>query len=120
VVISDTLHKKCLEIKRDSDIFFDQIGVSFGVSSLEALSQGVVTIACLDSLNIKKIIEFTGSTAIPWINVNNEVELEQAVEELVLNSQYRKKKGAESRAFMESNWHEQKITDLLYDVYSNL
>ncbi len=119
-IITNSLHKTCLGLKRGCDVFFDQLGPSFGVSSLEALSQGIPTLARLDDLNIKAIHEFTGSSSMPWVNVSDEGSLENSLESLISNEPTRREIGANSRTFMENYWNEQRILDRLSTVYAEL
>ena len=120
VIISDSLHSECLRIKGGCDIFFDQLGPSFGVSSLEALSQGLPTIARLDRLNVELITEFSGSTQHPWINVADQADLARAIENLVTDTPGRRAKGAAARVFMEQCWHEERILGRLMEIYGSL
>lgn len=120
VIISDTLHKKCLEIKKRCDLFFDQLGPSFGVSSLEALSQALPTMARLDHQNEEEIRKFTGTSFLPWVNVKDEKGLEKAIEELVADKGLRLERGAASRRFMEDHWREQQVLERLFGVYESL
>lgn len=120
VVISLTLHVKCLDIKRSLDIFFDQLGPSFGVSSLEALSQGVLAIARLDSFNIDRINEFTGCDYTPWINVSDKETLDKAIRGLINDRDLINQKGVEARAFMEKYWKEERVLKLLFKVYDSI
>lgn len=120
IVISNTLHVKCLEIKKSLDIFFDQIGPSFGVSSLEALSQGVPSIARLNSFNTGKIDEFTGCNTNPWINVNDGVTLERSIKKLINDEDLLKHKKSESRKYMEKYWKEEIVLDQLFRVYNEV
>ena len=119
-IITNALHKTCLDLKRGCDIFFDQLGPSFGVSSLESLSQGIPTLARLDALNIKAINEFTGSSLIPWVNVSDEGLLENSIERLINNKATIREIGVSARSFMESYWHEKRILDRLFTVYAEL
>jgi hypothetical protein len=120
VIISDTLHKRCLKMKKACDIFFDQLGPSFGVSSLEALSQGLPTLARLDEQNQEEIRKFTGTSSLPWVNVKDEEELERAIEEMVLDRELRLERSAASRRFMEDHWREEQMLERLFGVYETL
>ena len=119
-IIINALHKTCLDLKRGCDIFFDQLGPSFGVSSLEALSQGIPTIARLDSLNLHKIEEFTGTAENPWVIAENERDLEDGIDSLVRSPSLRDSKGRSSRNFMESYWNEERVLGRLFKVYRRL
>jgi glycosyltransferase involved in cell wall biosynthesis len=120
VIISDTLHRRCLELKKECDIFFDQLGPSFGVSSLEALSQGLPTIARLDEQNLEEIRRFTATQTVPWVNAEDEEELESGVEEMVLDRGLREERGAASRRFMEEHWREEQVLERLFEIYESL
>lgn len=120
VIISNTLHQRCLELKKACDIFFDQLGPSYGVSSLEALSQGLPTLARLDDQNLEEIRRFTGTPTLPWVNVKDEDELERGIEGMVVDRELRKERGSASRQFMENHWREEQILERLIGVYESL
>ncbi len=92
----------------------------FGVSSLEALSQGTAVIAGVDNWNIKHIKEFTGAEELPWIIAGDADELEKCLIPLIKDSNLRLQAAANSRSFMENYWTEQQVLNLLLDVYESL
>lgn len=119
-IITNTLHRMCLKLKRECSIFFDQLGPSFGVSSLEALSQGVPVLARLDDLNIDKIKGFTHDPFVPWINVRDKRSLKKEIVTLCKDREYRLNMGKRSRQFMERSWSEEKVLEVLFKVYEEL
>ena len=66
-LIENTAHLECLRIKRRCHVLFDHLQGYFGVSSLEALSQGLCVVAGLDPWNQRIIGEFTGADELPWV-----------------------------------------------------
>ncbi len=119
VFIDNVPHAECLRLKRNCDIFFDHMQGYFGLSSLEALSQGVPTIAGLDEWNMRHIEEFAESVA-PWIIARGEENLKEAARSLIQDEGLRRAKGAESRKFMEKGWHDSKTALRLNSFYNNL
>tara|TARA_B100001964_G_C13872963_1_gene439560 strand:- start:250 stop:543 length:294 start_codon:yes stop_codon:yes gene_type:complete len=89
----------------------------FGVSSLEALSQGVPTIAGLDEWNIDHLRDFAGRDDLPWVIARDESELEGVVEDLISSSTLRMRIGNQSRQWMEESWGEGPIAEKLCQVY---
>ena len=116
-IIENTPHLECLSLKRDCDIFFDHMQGYFGVSSLEALSQGVPTIAGLDEWNIDHLRDFAGRDDLPWVIARDESELEGVVEDLISSSTLRMRIGNQSRRWMEECWGEGPIAEKLGQVY---
>jgi glycosyltransferase involved in cell wall biosynthesis len=116
-VIENTPHRECLRLKKGCDIFFDHMQGYFGVSSLEALSQGVPTIAGLDSWNLERIRAFAGRDEIPWVLARDSAELERRIEDLADDLALREEIGRASRAWMEACWNEEKIARRLAAFY---
>lgn len=116
-IIEMTPHRECLRIKRQSDLFFDHMQGYFGLSSLEALAQGVPTLAGLDDWNRDRILEFTGAGGVPWIRARNERELENRIEPLAQDAAMRRTLGMASRRWMETYWNERRIAEALLEFY---
>ena len=116
-IIEMTEHRECLELKRTSDICFDHMQGYFGVSSLEALSQGVVTVAGLDEWNVGHIQEFAGTQDIPWVVARDAQQLRQTLERFALDRDLRKANGQASRAWMLRHWSADKIARRLGNFY---
>jgi hypothetical protein len=119
-VIENTAHRECLKLKRDCDLFFDHMQGYYGVSSLEALGQGVPTIAGLDDWNLGHIRDFAGRWDVPWIPAKNAAELERRIEEFAADVGLRETRGRFSRAWMESAWYPEKIARRLAAFYETL
>jgi hypothetical protein len=119
VIIENTPHRKCLKTKQKCDVFFDHMQGYFGVSSLEALSQGIPTIAGLDDWCISWIKSFTGCKELPWIIARNKDELKEVLLKLTLDNDLRRFYKTFSRQWIERYWNEKSIIEALIDFYIN-
>jgi glycosyltransferase involved in cell wall biosynthesis len=117
VMIENTQHTQCLRLKRGCDILFDHMQGYYGVSSLEGLSMGIPVIAGIDEWCRRKLLEFTGAPDIPWVIARDKEMLEQQLEHLVLDPDWRRQLGRSSREWMESYWTESRIANALIDFY---
>lgn len=71
--ITNTPFFECLKIKRESDIVIDDIITgSYHLTSLEALSQGKLTLAYLDNRTQYILRKLTGASELPFVNVKME------------------------------------------------
>lgn len=120
VIIEKIPYHECLRIKRACHLIFDHMCGWFGISSLESLSQGKPVIAGLDDWNIKCIKEFTCTDHLPWIVARSERELERRIEEFVVDKLLRQSTGKDNRSFMEKNWTEQHVLNVLFQIYNSL
>jgi glycosyltransferase involved in cell wall biosynthesis len=119
LLIDNVPHKECLRLKRTADIFFDHMQGYFGMSSLEALSQGVPTVAGLDDWNLEQVEDFAGLPA-PWVIARDGDSLKRRLEELLLDADARLHLGRRSRSFMESGWNDAKVARRLAEYYAGL
>lgn len=119
-VIENTLYSECLARKQQCEIVFDHMQGYFGVSSLEALSQGTAVIAGLNAWNQEQIRAFFGCDALPWVLAYTEQELEARLEQLIREKELRREIGRISRAFMERYWNADVIAAWLDEFYTNL
>ena len=119
-IIDDRPHVECLERKQRCQIVFDHMQGYYGVSSLEALSQGKPTIAGLDPWNLSRIKDFFGCDDVPWIIARNKEELCEALGRLADDDDWREETGTRSRAFMERFWSDRRVAEALADFYDNL
>lgn len=119
-IIFDKPHDECLERRSRSHIAIDEIVTgSYHLCSLEALSQGCVTIAGLDELQIKTIKDLTGADKIPWIMAYPET-LKQKLT-LMANDPYGcKMRGEVSRKWMEKYWHPRDMTNRFVEIYEGM
>jgi hypothetical protein len=118
-IIENTPHRECLRLKKGCDVFFDHMQGYYGVSSLEALSQGVPTVAGLDEWNLRCVREFAGEEP-PWVLARTPAELECRIEGLAADLDYREFIGRSSRSWMERCWTEAKVARRLARVYESL
>ncbi len=116
-IIENTPHRECLRRKQQCDVFFDHMQGYFGVSSLEALSQGKPVIAGLDEWNISCIREFTGCEKLPWLIARDADSLGRILKRLFQEKNLRIESGKASRRFMEQSWNTPKIVDHLIGQY---
>lgn len=119
-IIEGTSHSECLERKRKCHIFFDHLQGYYGVSSLEALSQGIPTIAHLSAQTRAEVERFAGTEALPWLTARDSSELESVLNLLITDGDRRREIGKRSRNFMEDHWHPTMITRALLDEYLSL
>jgi hypothetical protein len=119
-LMDDIPHVACLARKKACDIVFDHMQGYYGMSSLEALSQGTPTIAGLDEWNTANIREFFGVDELPWVTACTAGELEARLRVLTLDPDQRRRIGSASRTFMETVWSEERLTSALCDFYAAL
>jgi hypothetical protein len=119
-LMDDIPHAACLARKKACDIVFDHMQGYYGMSSLEALSQGTPTIAGLDEWNMANIREFFGVDELPWVTARTAGELEARLRVLTLDPDQRRRIGSASRTFMETAWSEERLTAALCDFYAAL
>ncbi len=115
-LIENTAHVECLRMKRRCHILFDHLQGYFGVSSLEALSQGLCVVAGLDDWNQAVIRDFTGAGELPWV-VSSLASLERDLRTLLLDRDTREEHGRRSREFMLRYWTEQAMIQHLAMFY---
>lgn len=115
LMIESVPNDECLRLKRRCDLFFDHMQGYYGISSLEALSQGVPTIAGLDDWNIRCLRDFAGGDELPWIIARDRDQLRR---DLLCGK--REELGLPSRVFMEKHWTEARIASRLVSFYESL
>lgn len=119
-LIDDAPHVECLQRKRRSHIAFDHMQGYYGMSSLEALAQGVPTVAGLSDWCMEMMREFTGCGELPWLVARTPEDLGHTLAHLACDANARAEAGATSRAFMEDCWSEDRVLDRLLDFYAAL
>ncbi|WP_027186564.1 glycosyltransferase [Desulfovibrio inopinatus] len=119
-MIDNATHNDCLARKQSCDIAFDHMQGYYGMASLEALSQGLPTIAGLSDHTIARIREYFGCDDLPWVIARHADELETALRHLALDDDEREQRGAASRHFMETVWTEKRLTTDLATFYEEL
>ena len=119
-IIENCRHIECLIRKKQCHIIFDHIQGYYGVSSLEALSQGKSVIAGLDEWNIRCIKEFVNGASLPWVIARDVFDLEERLKELILDKDLRDRIGKYARKFMEEFWSESCVIQKLINFYETL
>ena len=117
VLIEGRPHREALEIKQTCDIAIDQIGdiggTGYGVNSLETLSMGIPT---LTSFTPQFEAFLSGH---PFIVVNPE-NLPDKLEQVIVDRDLRRRKGAEGRKFVEKYHSAEKVVKTIYAAYREL
>lgn len=117
-VITDKTWEELMPIKRQADICIDEcVTGGYHLCSLEALSQGLATIAWLDDQTQQAIHRIVGKeTRLPWINVQQH-DLEARLRELIKNPVAVAQKGEESRRWIEENWNPKVLVHHFLNAY---
>lgn len=118
-MLDDCPHEYCLRRKRLAHLCFDHLQGYFGMSSLEALSQGLPTIAGLDDWNAGHIRERFGVEELPWV-ISSPAALTNDLRALVCDADRREAIGVASRRFMETVWNDRAVAGQLAEFYKNL
>lgn len=116
-LIENTPHNDCLRLKRESHVLFDHLQGYFGMSSLEALSQGLCVIAGLDEWNIRHIAEFAGTSELPWVCMTVD-KLSHQLKALLSDRIIMKPYAGFSRRFMETCWNDARVAHRLTSTYN--
>lgn len=106
-LIQNTDHADCLRRKRRAHILFDHLQGYFGVSSLEGLSQGICTIAGLDSWNQDHVRKFSGASDLPWY-ISSARTLKKELHALIHDKDMRGEYSINARKFIENHWTDKK------------
>jgi len=116
--VTEAPWEEAMRLRQECDIAIDEIVTgSYHMCSLEALSQGLATIAGLDAQTVDALEQVTGTREHPWI-VAGPATLRRALRELVEDGGYRQAKRREAREYMERHWNPAAITARFADIYS--
>lgn len=119
-VIFDKPHAECLELRAKAHIAIDEIITgSYHLCSLEALSQGIFTIANLDELQVKTLKDLTGAEVLPWRCAGAD-NLARLLLICVQDPEGVKLVAEGSRRWMEKYWHPKLTTSKFLDIYEKL
>lgn len=116
-LIDDVPNAECLRRKRLSHVCFDHMQGYYGVSSLEALSQGVAAIAGLDEWNRRHMEEFAGTEDLPWVVAHDRSSLREQLIRLDQDRELLGVIGDSGRRFMEDHWSDRKLALRLVDFW---
>ncbi len=119
-LIDDAPHAECLRRKAAAHACFDHLQGYYGMSSLEALSLGLATLAGLDDWCIRHIREFAGTDELPWLVARTAEELEGILRDLAYDPALRRSAGEAGRRFMLERWSDEKTVRRLDDFYQGL
>jgi hypothetical protein len=119
VIERETPWEKLMPIKREHDVCIDEVVTGgYHLSSLEALSQGLVTIAHLDRATRSTIDAVVGrETELPWFE-STAATLEADLRRLcALDPQAINARKAAGRAWMEAHWHPARLAQHFVRCY---
>lgn len=112
--------RECLGKSADHHICIDNITQGFiGMSGWESLAKGQVVIARLDPL-VRRYYGLLGKGSCPIINVSGMDELAFVLRRFCEDRNFLKKKCAESRAWMEKYYNEERILRIYSNLYEHL
>ena len=117
-VITDKTWEELMPIKQQHDVCIDEcVTGGYHLCSLEALSQGLVTIAWLDEKTQEAIKQVVGrETPLPWENTRQD-DLEAKLRHLAKNPAEVREKQAYSRKWMTENWNPTKLVNRFINAY---
>ena len=118
--VTDVCWYDAMAARRSCDIAIDEVVTgSYHMCSLEALSQGLATIAGLDERTVDALEMVTGTREHPWIVARPE-SLHGELRKLVEDEGYRRSKRREARRYMERYWNTEALTRQFVAIYSEL
>jgi hypothetical protein len=108
---------EAMAIRQQCDIAIDEVVTgSYHMCSLEALSQGLATVAGLDALTVDALEQVTGTRSHPWIVARFDT-LRERLAELVADADYLQAKRAEARDYMDRYWHPEALVARFREIY---
>lgn len=119
-VIDDAPHADCLERKRRCHVCFDHMQGYYGMSSLEALAQGLPTIAGLSDWCMAHMREFAQTDDLPWLVARTPETLRATLSTLADDPALRTHTAQASRHFMERHWSRSRVLDRLVGFWRSL
>lgn len=109
--------EEAMAARRECDVAIDEVITgSYHMCSLEALSQGLATVANLDDRTVDALEAVTGTRRHPWIVAGPDT-LHQALDRLVADDGWRLAKRREARAWMERHWSPAAVAARFLEVY---
>ena len=116
-LIENKSHENAMQMKRESDIFIDQIndrgGWGYGMNSVESLAMGVCTLTEMNEYYCKFIPDH------PFVNVNKD-NLYDSLVKLVSDPDLRKEKGQEGTEWVKKYHDIKSVGKSLYDYYARI
>jgi glycosyltransferase involved in cell wall biosynthesis len=112
-------HDEARERYGRADIVVDQLNAGwYGLFAIEAMALGKPVLAFLHDEAVRRTEEAFG-VRVPIVNVTK-ATLRPQLEELVADTERRRRIGAESRAYVERVHDVERIADSLLDIYARL
>jgi hypothetical protein len=103
-VVTDRSWREAMEARRCCDIAIDEVVTgSYHMCSLEALSQGLATVAGIDPQTVDALELVTGTREHPWIVAGLDT-LRARLTELSADRAYLQARREASRAYMVRHW----------------
>jgi hypothetical protein len=116
--VTNVSWEEAMQRRQRCDIAIDEVVTgSYHMCSLEALAQGLATIAGLDTLTIDALEMVTGTRTHPWIIARPDT-LGAALRRLTMDIAYLRDKQRAARTYMERYWNACAITNTFRDIYA--
>jgi hypothetical protein len=120
VVVTDRSWHETMEARRRCDIAIDEVVTgSYHMCSLEALSQGLATVAGLDAQTVDALEQVTGTREHPWIVARIET-LRARLTELVDDPAYLRATREASRAYIVRHWQPSVLAARFRAIYEQV
>jgi hypothetical protein len=120
VVVTDRSWRDAMEARRQCDIAIDEVMTgSYHMCSLEALSQGLATVAAIDAQTIDALELVTGTRRHPWIVARIDT-LRARLAEVVADPAYLREIRAASRTYMVAYWSPSVLAAKFRTVYDQV
>ena len=117
VLIENMPYNKAMELKRESDIFIDQIGNKggwgYGMNSVESLAMGICTVTEMNPAYCEFVPDH------PFVNANAET-LYQALLNIIQDNTLRAHKGQEGKIWVRKHHDITSVGDALYSYYKKI
>jgi hypothetical protein len=118
--LTDRPWLEVMEARRRCDVAIDEVVTgSYHMCSLESLSQGLATVAGLDSPTVDALERVTGTRAHPWIVASPDT-LRRRLEELVADPDLLQARREASRAYMVRHWHPEAVAGQFREIYDRV
>jgi hypothetical protein len=117
-IVTDRSWRESMEVRQRCDIAIDEVVTGgYHMCSLEALSQGLATVAGLDETTVDAIEMVTGTRQHPWVVATPDT-LHRRLSELVADRAYLRAKREEARNFMVRYWHPEVLVEKFRKIYA--
>jgi hypothetical protein len=115
--VTDAPWAEVMAIRQRCDVAIDEVVTgSYHMCSLEALSQGLATVANLDAQTVDALERVTGTRRHPWV-IASPATLEAVLARLVAEPAYRAACRQAARSYMERHWSPRTVADRFAEIY---